>query len=341
MCFGSSRKVSASQLNFSVEPVLPENQLDKAKTYFDIKLANSNDQTLEIKVTNHATVAITVETSLNRATTNINGIVEYDQGVGEKDSSLKVDIEELVVIDQPKLLLKPSETRILTLKIKVPTKKFTGVLAGGLLFKEYNNEEQSEPVEGGLAIKNEYAYLVALLLHGQLKQEEMPAELQLTKAGPSQVNVRNVIFGNLQNPQPKYLNKLIVSGKVTRKDKSEVLYERKNENIQMAPNSNFDFTVPLSGDKLQPGEYTIFIEAQAEKEKWELKKDFTITAEKAKKLNEEDVTIPVTNYFWWYVLGAVIISIAGLISMGLFIRSERRKKNKRRRISSAKNQKFR
>lgn len=44
--------VSASELNFAVEPVIPENQRDKTKTYFDLLVKPDIEQTIEINLRN-------------------------------------------------------------------------------------------------------------------------------------------------------------------------------------------------------------------------------------------------------------------------------------------------
>lgn len=38
----------ASEFNFAVTPTIPENQVDKSKTYFDLKMAPGAKQTVEI-----------------------------------------------------------------------------------------------------------------------------------------------------------------------------------------------------------------------------------------------------------------------------------------------------
>ncbi|WP_275667513.1 WxL protein peptidoglycan domain-containing protein [Bacillus haynesii] len=43
-----SIKTWASELNFSVETVIPENQINKKLTYFDLLMEPSKKQTLEI-----------------------------------------------------------------------------------------------------------------------------------------------------------------------------------------------------------------------------------------------------------------------------------------------------
>ncbi len=69
----------ASEFNFAVTPTIPENQVDKSKTYFDLKMAPGAKQTVEIQLRNDTDEDITIENTVNSATTNLNGVVEYRQ----------------------------------------------------------------------------------------------------------------------------------------------------------------------------------------------------------------------------------------------------------------------
>ena len=40
---------TASEFNFAVNPVIPENQIDKEKTYFDLKMEPGAVQTVEVQ----------------------------------------------------------------------------------------------------------------------------------------------------------------------------------------------------------------------------------------------------------------------------------------------------
>lgn len=312
----------ASQLNFSVKPVLPEFQLDKEKTYFDLKLPNKNDTEVEVVLSNQTDKDVTVETSLNRATTNINGIVEYGKPTEKDDSSLVIDIEKIVTIAEPSVVVKAKSDRKINIKIAQPKEKIEGVLAAGLTFKEKQADEDEGKSEG-LAIKNEYAYLVALLIHGDKKQEDIKSELVLNEVEATQSNVRNMIAANLQNTQGKYLNKLAIEGKVTKKDDKETLYELKKTDLQMAPNSNFNYLIPLDGKRMVPGKYTVHLTAKSESGDWKFDKDFTITAEEAKEYNEKDVNIEKPDYTWFYVAGGVALLVLIQIMIIIIIKKKK------------------
>lgn len=321
----------ASELNFGISPVIPENQRDQSESYFDLNVLNQKKQILELKVANRTEKVVTIETDLKRATTNVNGIVEYGENENNTDESLKINIEDIVTVLDKEKVLEPNSEDVIRIEIKAINPEFPGVLASGLTFKEKPNEgEEEQQEEQGLAIKNEYAYVVALLLQGNILQKDITSELLLNKVQADQLNYRNVIVANLQNPQPKYLNKIKIDGRVTKKGKTETLYSIKKENLQFAPNSNVDFPIPLEGDKLKAGVYELTLDVVSDSGKWHFKKEFTVTAEKAKTLNKQDVSIEEDNT--WLYLVIIVISIVLIILIIMLV--VMRKKNSKRKSQS-------
>ncbi|MGM0172037.1 cell surface protein [Enterococcus mundtii] len=328
----------ASEFNFAVTPVIPENQIDKEKTYFDLLMEPDKQQTIEVQLRNDTDNDITIETTINSATTNLNGVVEYGENKIEPDNSLVYNLKDYAKAEPEVTLPKHSEVTV-PITVTMPAEKFDGVMAGGITFKEKTDDTQSSSSEDkGLAIKNEYSYVVALLIRQNMTA--IKPDLKATKVEPAQVNARNVINVHLQNPQAVYLNQLNVATTITKKGSAEVLYESQAESMQMAPNSHFAYPISLNGEKLEAGKYTMKMTAYGEKAedgeykvktsngseetykyKWEFEKDFEIKGEVARELNEKDVTIEQDNT-WIYLLFGILLL---LILLLLFIFWKRKK----------------
>nr|WGD97680.1 DUF916 domain-containing protein [Bacillus safensis] len=77
MNISQTKQVNASELNFSVITVIPRNQIDQSKSYFDLKVKPSQKQTLQILMRNDTNQQIVIEPKVHTATTNVNGVVEY------------------------------------------------------------------------------------------------------------------------------------------------------------------------------------------------------------------------------------------------------------------------
>lgn len=328
---GVGLSAEASELNFSVTTIKPEFQVDKNKTYFDLQLEKNQQDFIEVMLVNNTKEPVVVEASLNRATTNINGIVEYGESNFKEDSSLINNIEEYVTISEPEITLSPEESKRVKMTVKAPSEEFSGVMAGGLTFKEKADPTKEEELKG-LAIKNEYAFVVGILLHGNTPQTDLESEVVMNQVEAGQVNYRNVISANLQNTQAKYVNEMTTKTTIQKVGSSEILYKDERTDLQMAPNSNFDYPISLNGKKMEAGNYLLKMSVTSADGDWEFEKEFDISAEDARKYNKQDVSIE-KDYTWWYVGGAiaVILLLQLIVFVTLSIRKKRNKKKSKRK----------
>ena len=69
-----SKEVHANEFNFSVNPVLPENQIGE-RGYFNLQMSPGQSQTLTITLKNTTDKTVVVEEEIASSTTNINGVV--------------------------------------------------------------------------------------------------------------------------------------------------------------------------------------------------------------------------------------------------------------------------
>lgn len=336
---GISTFVHASEFNFAVNPIIPDNQIDKDKSYFDLKLSPDQKQTLKIQLKNDTDKEVVIEAGINSATTNLNGVVEYSQNAIEPDETLAFNLKEYANIEQEITIPAKSVVEV-PVEIHMPKETFDGVIAGGITFKEKQTEKKETSNDKGLAIKNEYSYVIALLMRENANLVE--PKLNLMNVEANQVNARNVIDIQLQNPVARYLNQLKLVGEITNKDNPDLNYTIDAEGLQMAPNSNFSYPVALNGQRLEPGNYHLHLIAYGNKSsdgtisvetkngetakfanQWEFDKDFSISGEIAKKYNKQDVTIEKsdTNWLYW-IIGLLLLIIALLI---LFLIWKRKK----------------
>lgn len=332
----------ASEFSFAVDTVIPENQIDKNQTYFDLQMTPGQKEELTVKMRNDTENDVKVGITVNSATTNVNGVVEYGKNAIKPDQTLKYNLKDLVDCPEEITIPKQSEKE-LKLTTTMPKEAYQGLIAGGLTFKEIKEENAtSDPDAKGMAINNEYSYVVALLMR-QTTDNGNP-ELNLTGVKADQLNYRNTILANIQNQNPVYLNDMAVDGQVTKKGDDKVLYQAKKDSMQMAPNSNFDYPISLDGAELKAGDYhfhgVVYGQEDPKGEyvygkdqegndvhyrfQWIMDKDFTIKGELAKKLNKKDVTIK-KDYTWVFILIGIILI---LLLLFLIFLVKRRKDDK-------------
>ncbi|MBC2324569.1 DUF916 and DUF3324 domain-containing protein [Listeria booriae] len=312
-------EVSASELNFSVKTIIPHNQIDTQKSYFDLQLTPNQDQILVVQLSNDTEKAVTVQPDIHSAFTNLNGLVEYGKNIKKTDPSLHYDIKNLITTASEVTI--PAKSVInLELQLDSPKEKFHGVIAGGITFKEKTPKEEVQTNTNSISINNEYAYIIGIVLHSSKAFVE--PKLQLASITPDQVNSRNVISVNIRNIQPIYMNRMTISSEIMQKGKQRILYQSYSEKLQMAPNSNFDYPIYLK-DKMPSGNYTLNMTAKSMGRTWYWTEDFSISKNQANELNDKDVTID-KSFIWHYVLLGLITLITMCI---IIIIVNRRKKD--------------
>jgi hypothetical protein len=315
---------NAAELNFSVTTNIPDNQVDKQKTYFDLQMQPGATQTVSILLKNATDKDVVIQPSINSAKTNTNGVVEYGKSSIKKDSSLKYDMADLVKTQAEVTILKKGEYT-LNLDIKMPEEKIEGVLTGGICLQEKDSSKKKDS-NTGATISNKFAYVVAIVMREDLNQKIKP-DLLLNSVTATQSNYRNVLASNIQNYTPTYINSVAVSANAYKKgDKSKkTIYSSSDKGMQMAPNSNFDYLTKLNGQKLIAGKYTMHILVTSSKGRWEFDKDFEITKAMAGELNNKDVDIKDKNRLYM-IIGIAVLVLAILIS-GIVIIVKKKRKN--------------
>ncbi|NMP59751.1 DUF916 and DUF3324 domain-containing protein [Enterococcus mundtii] len=309
-------------LNFYVTPEFSENQKSGNDRYFQLTLPPDATEKLTLKLQNANAEAKKIKITPHTAYTNVMGVVEYGQDAEKADPTLKHSLDEL--IEQPEILeLGGNETKTVTLDLKMPKEAFEGFLAGGLRVSEVKEditEETSE--EEGVAIQNEFAYILGVVVSNN--QDAMQPDLELLDVFADQLNYRNVISANLQNFTPTFVNRLEVEATVQRVGEEDILYQASQEQMQMAPNSNFNFPISLEGARFRSGEYLLKMTARSGEEEWQWERKFTIDTDEARALNQQDVTID-TSLNWWLVAAISLIILLLLLIVWLLIKKRRPK----------------
>ncbi|MGL9847767.1 hypothetical protein IGJ91_002937 [Enterococcus sp. DIV0765f] len=321
--FLSSMRVGAEEetLNFYVTPEFSENQKSGNDRYFQLNLAPNTTEKLTLKLQNANAKAKKIQITPHTAYTNVMGVVEYGQDADKADPTLKYALDEL--IEQPEIIeLAGNETKTVTLDLKMPKEAFEGFLAGGLRLSEVKEETPEETSdEEGVAIQNEFAYIIGVVVSN--KQDAVQPDLELLDVFADQLNYRNVISANLQNFTPTFVNRLEVKATVQKVGEEEILYQASQEQMQMAPNSNFNFPISLDGDRFRSGEYLLKMTARSGEDEWQWERKFTIDADEARALNQQDVTID-TSINWWMILTILLLLLLASYIIFIFYKKKKR-----------------
>lgn len=310
----------APAIGFSAEAQLPTNQVDSQVSYFNVGLKPNEEETLHVKLTNTTDKEITIEPAVNRARTNAIGVIEYNEKSKKVTANAQSNIEDLATISEKEIKLAPKAEYDLNIQVKMPDKELSGVQAGAIYLLQKGNDTE----KGN--IKNQFAREIGLLLQSS-DPNTLDSHLSLTKATASQMNARNTTLLTLENNQPKFMKLTDVHATMKKKGADKVLYETKQKNMTIAPNTQFDFPISLEGNEFQPGTYVASFQSKEGNKTWQFTKEFTVTNQESKQLNQTDAVLQnkpsfIDQYKWAILLGMVLL----IIIVGLVIYLARLKK---------------
>lgn len=341
----------------SVSTKLPDNQIDKNQSYFDLLLEKGQEQELEVVLTNNTDKDVTMEAAANTAITNQNGAVDYSWDVetakkaaemnNKNKDNIAIDLETIkfdstlkypfsTIASMENEIVVPASSSVTTkVKVKMPDEDLSGVIAGGIYLSQKEGTEEEEESNQGVQIKNKFVYVVGVQMRQKEDISELTPEMKLDKSLilPMQINYRNYLGINLQNTEPVYIRDLTVTAKVYKKGSTEVLHETTQEMMKMAPNSNFNFGVNWDNQEFKGGTYRVAVTARAEDydKEWSWDEEFTIDKELADKLNNQAVELEKTDYTLYYIIGGIIgLLLLILLIIYLIKRHNDKKKNKKR-----------
>lgn len=321
--------------NYKIE--YPKSQIGGENGFFDLELSPGVEETVTLNISNGGKKNVTVNLSINGTKTNSNGIIEYGPTNIENDKSLKFPFEK-IVSGPEKVEVKAGEVKSVPIKIKMPETAFEGSILGGVQMKKADQEEETQ--SEGATVRNTYSYVVAMRLRNN--QTKVKPEIKFNKAQGSQRNYRNSVVINLSNIKGTLVkNTLDIESQITKKGSEEVLYERKQTGMSIAPNSQMDFYVSMAGEQMVPGDYRAKVLASIGDQKWEETLDFTITKEEADKYNKRDVGLVQDRGLDWKIVAVIVagaLVVIGLLFAVLKIMKNKRSGKKGKKKSSRKSQ---
>ena len=306
------------EVQIGIQPILPENQRNTEVGFFDLLLEPGEKQTIEIEISNlseETPIVVLIEAAT--ATTDHGGVVHYTprRGEGEqgRDSTLPFAFEELVSVPG-NLTLAPGEVRKVPITIYMPEVPFDGVIAGGFCISQEIDLEAARE-EAGL-ILNLFNFEIPVLL--RQSENEVPPDLQVLQVEASQWNLRNMIAVHLQNPEMMFINMMEIQACVKEKGSNQVLYQHDAEGLQMAPNSNFVFGIPLDGELFTAGDFILQMEVTSRNGEWSFTEEFQVEQMEAQAWNEiavveeraqEETTREVQKMMLLFALVGLVVAV--------------------------------
>ncbi|MGX7149676.1 DUF916 and DUF3324 domain-containing protein [Enterococcus ureasiticus] len=333
--YAESGEDLAGATGFTYSLTFPENQMEDNIGYYKLKVTPGQKQTLAVTVSNPSAEKVTIDVSLNGAKTNQNGVIEYGDSTIDNDDSLKYDFVDLVTGPE-KVELGAGETKKIELKLQIPETGIDGVVAGGIQLMKANQDENVSN-QGGSHIINQYAYVIGLLL--QESEEEQLPDLKFNQVFAGQNSYRNTIFIDFSNVVPAFLNDMTVETQITAKGRETVLFERKQTEMRMAPNSFIQFPISMNGERMVSGTYVATTLVTSGDQRWEWTEEFEITREDADKFNEQDVSLVPEKGKNWVLIAISVVGVL-VIASGIYgVITYRRKRKEEKEQEAQKKRK--
>lgn len=297
---------SESDVGFSVRAIIPKNQIDPMKSYFDLKMKPGQKQVIKIQVFNSSSQEETIEMDITFATTNRNGLIDYSETDSKrKDESLKFPLTEIAKTENREIVIPAGKSKIVPITISLPKQKFNGVILGAAHFKK-QLKETNEHSTSGVEIKNQYAYVVGIKLT-ETTEEVLP-DLHLKYIQPKLINYRTAVVANIQNSEAVIVENMDVTAKIYKKGSIKLLYSTNKQDLNLAPNSNFEYPIDLKNDPFKPGTYRLKMKSIIGTQIWEWDEVFTV-GKVENNLNEKALELN-KSYLWWYIGGGMLLSLA-------------------------------
>jgi len=285
---GSVRGFEDSGPGFTARIMIPANQREGAGVAsFNLLMAPGSEQVIEMEVESLSTEPIVVLIDIASATTDDNGelVFRTREGVA-RDSSLVYAMEDIARVENTRILLEPGETETIPITIRMPTSSFDGILAGGITLRQ----ELDMSILLEEAVDNRVnVYLLETMVFLQQTEVQVIPDIQLLRAMAEERDDENVFAVTIQNTEKSFVNEMSLHARVTEVDSHEVLHEIELTGLQMAPNSNFTFTIPMRGEVVEAGDFALHVRVDAYNGSWDIPSyPLTITPELAERMNEAE-----------------------------------------------------
>ncbi|ALS02726.1 hypothetical protein ATZ33_15480 [Enterococcus silesiacus] len=317
-------------LGYSVSAILNGKQIDPEKSYFYIQTTPGEEQELAVTVKSTMEEPVKIKVYVEDAFTGNKGTVEYTTDKKLLDSTLKDPMSSIVTVETPSVTVENFGATEAKFKLTPPSENYAGVKMGTLVFELDNGEE-----EGGVGTK--FAYRIGIVTSETGEDYDTSQTLNLLDAKSTLLRGKKMILATLQNPEPKVLSKLAITAELKNKENETVMKKEQVENYALAPNSSFDFEMDWGTADIRAGTYVLTLAAKNSYNDWKFEKEFIITGEQAKSMNEQSGFKIITPTWIKVVTIGCLIFMLGITGLLLIRRKkmalewERRRKRKKRK----------
>lgn len=307
-------KAETAEKPMSIKAILPDNQKDGVKGYFNLQVKPGEKQTIYTEITNNKNKDIIASLMSTDAYTQPTGGIFYDSNLDSPETSIidnSFALSKNISMDK-EIPIKANQTVKVPIDITIPNVN-EGTYLGGILIGEKAEPEKQtdEKVEKDVAkfkviTKTVFALAVQLDLPEQVESDFSFGKAGFNSDGPS-------VFIEMVNNAALIQREISGEYKVSKKD-GEELFTGKFDPILMAPKTKINFPMKWESSVLEQGKYTLSMTANVEGEEVLVEEDFNIDNDEVKKYAERtDQPIAQTQGGIPYWVAIVALVIVGLV----------------------------
>ncbi|MFB9769413.1 DUF916 and DUF3324 domain-containing protein [Lactiplantibacillus modestisalitolerans] len=299
--------------NFTVTPILPDNQIDRRTSYFDLKVEPNASQELQVKVSNPATSRKTLRIMPINATTADGGQAVYVPSPRQDPSATTT----FTKMTSPAVTveLAPKEAKTVTFRSRIPRAGFSGQVLGGIFVTDTKSQATTTKAKRGFALRNRYAEVVAVSMWCQPRT--VPVELRLAQVKTADTNQQPTVSAKIRNVTPVLFGQMKIEAQVIQQSTGKTIATQQLKNGSMAPNSWFNYQVNLGKRTLSAGDYLLKLHLTTGKRDWKFSEHFELSTQRAQQHNRKLKQPQSQPWLLWITLAAV--GVIGLLGAAYWI----------------------
>lgn len=262
---------TANPVGFTVKAILTGAQR-RDVSYFDLIVAPATEHTIEIEVQNHLSEPLTLEITLNDATSNSNGLISYNEAADEKaeadgfaalaDMALETlpvgEGEAILAVQENRIVLAAGASARIPVVITAPDEPIDGQLLGGIVVTRID-EDESEGASA-MAVKSVYSYALAVQLQSDAQVDVEPA-FSLNAVEASSIAGWPGLTVSIKNEAPLVVTGARMRLRLYAVGEGAPLLDEVRGPISMAPRSVLPYALVLpDGLTLAPGDYRLVVD---------------------------------------------------------------------------------
>lgn len=237
---------------YIITPILPSNQEEGREGWFSLNITGGKiDQEIEYEIKNNTDQELEITTKALNALTSPNKVIQYIETAEDNKSALTEETYALAdIVEVPKsITLEPKEIK--NLKVKIKGENIKGQLLGAISFQKVEEDEVVENVDEDvpIQIKNEQRTVMGLQINNQ--DDKIKNNLEVGNVYLETMPSYYSLYLPIKNTEAKILKDGLLEYKVEDK-KGKILFEtEQGENIDFAPKSKTDISIPWTADKIE------------------------------------------------------------------------------------------